>query len=194
MHRASRLNLHFSLAVPCSPDQGFSIIEGLLAAVIVMIAIAGTSSAFNLLTSSVRRTDEVNSANLAADNDISKIQRLSTEYTSCVVPEGSIPAANACTNTSVNEANYYFPQSTDPLEIQKFFTACQSSGSGSHITSNFVSAINSLPAVGSGVARQSAVREDSSDPSNHIVVVNYILPLGGSRILKIAPVVSSWCG
>jgi type II secretory pathway pseudopilin PulG len=186
-------NSHFNkaLTVPHSEASGFSLVEGLVAAVIVIVALAGTLTGFNLATSSIRRTSEVGGANLAIDNDISRIKNLAFLYTSCVVASGSVPAAGAC-DVAPGTANYYFPAA--PANAQDFFDACRSNSAGSHITAAFVVAVSALPAPGSGVIRQNVVRDDPNDSSNHLVNISYTLPSGATRLVKVSPVVSAWCG
>ena len=120
---SSNSHLNKPLTLPSSEASGFSIVEGLVAAVIVVVALAGTLTGFNLTTSSIRRTSEVGGANLAVDNDISRIKNLSFLYTSCVVASGSVPADGAC-DVAPGTANYYFPSA--PANAQAFFDACRS--------------------------------------------------------------------
>jgi type II secretory pathway pseudopilin PulG len=188
---SNRLHLNKNLMVLHSEASGFSLVEGLVAAVIVVVALAGTLTGFNLATSSIRRTSDVGGANSAVDNDISRIKNLSFLYTSCVVASGSVPAVGSC-DVAPGTANYYFPSA--PANAQAFFDACRSGSAGSHITAAFITAVNALPAPGSGVIRQIAVRDNSSDSSNHLVNIGYTLPSGATRLVKVSPVVSAWCG
>lgn len=178
-----------------SNSAGFSIVEGLIASVIVVVAVLGTAGAFNLITSSIRGTSEKNAAATAIDKDISMIKDLSIRYTSCVNPVGSIPAdGDGACDVSNNFSAYYFPKSALETEKNKFFTACRSSTASSHITAGFVTAINDLPELSEGVTRKPAVRENGSDPKNHNVIVEYQVNGSTVRLVKVAPVVSSWCG
>lgn len=178
---------------PQSSFAGFSIVEGLIASVVVIVAVLGTAAAFNLITSSIAGTSSKNAVATAIDKDISMIKDLSSRYTSCVVPSGSVPANGAC-DVSNNLSAYYFPQSTLETEKNKFFAACRSSTASSHITAGFVTAINALPKLESGVIRKPAVREDGADPKNHSIIVEYQVNGSTVRLVKVSPVVSSWCG
>lgn len=174
-------------------DAGFSIVEGLIASVILIIAVMGTAAAFNLITSSISGTSNKNAINIAIDKDVSSIKRLSIDYTSCVNPVGSVPAEGAC-DVSNNYSAYYFPMSALPSEQDKFFAACRSETASSHITAGFINAIDALPSVGAGVVRQPAIREDGNDPQNHNINVEYKSNGSSIRLIKVSPVVSSWCG
>ena len=174
-------------------STGFSIVEGLIASVVVVVAILGTVGAFNLVASSIRGTSDKNAAAIAIDKDVSMIKDLSVRYTSCVDPIGSVPADGAC-DVSNNFSAYYFPKSTLEAEKEKFLAACRSVTASSHITAGFVTAINALPKLPDGVTRKPAVRENESDPKNHNVIVEYQVKGSTVRLVKVAPVVSSWCG
>jgi type II secretory pathway pseudopilin PulG len=171
-------------------SQGFSLVEGLVAMVVLSAALIGTTAAFNLVTGSISGTGSRNNANLAIDNDIATIKQLAAEYTSCVEPLGSLPSSSGGCSAAISTSEYYFHQ--DPSDSEIFLSACRGDGA-QHITVNLISAINARPAVGFGVVRQSAVREDASDPKNHTILVAYE-GQGASRLVKIVPVVSAWCG
>lgn len=171
-------------------SQGFSLVEGLVAMVVLSAALIGTTAAFNLVTDSISGTGSRNNANLAIDNDIATIKQLSAQYTSCVNPLGSVLSSSGGCSAPFSTSEYYFPQG--PANSPIFLSACRGDGV-QHITVNLISAINSRPAVGFGVDRRLAVREDASDPKNHSILVAYE-GQGASRLVKIVPVVSAWCG
>lgn len=185
----------FSLA-PAS--AGFSLTEALVAAVVLAIALLGSSKALEGITTMLERSEQTNAKSLAIDNDISEIKRLASLYTACTVPSGGFPAANESCGTGISsdQSAYYFP--ADPGEnesnITAFFQACNNPNAGSHITQGFITAISQLPPPGSGVERSSVAREDGSDPANHNVIVRYSSSDGSvQRMIKVAPVVSAWC-
>ena len=172
---------------------GITIVEVLVAAGILVIGVAGTVSAFNLATSFLGKSSTNNAANNAIDDDIARIRSLSYVYTSCVAPAGSIPAAGTC-DVNAGQSRYYFPKSSLQSDINAFFAACRSTSASSHITAGFITAINGLSAVGSGVTRGTATREAATDASNHNIIVSYTQNGAVVRVLKVAPIVSAWCG
>lgn len=184
---------------PPSSAAGFSLTEALVAAVVLGIALLGSSGALRGITDLLGRSAGVNAMNLAIDNDISEIKRLASLYTACLVPTGSIPVgadAGCGQALSPDQAAYFFPVNpgTNEANITAFFAACNAASAENHITKNFIDAINQLPAVGAGVSRSSVAREASSDPRNHNVIVRYSAPNGPmQRMIKVAPVVSAWC-
>ena len=178
---------------------GFSLTEALVAAVVLGIALVGSSGALRGITDLLGRSGQVNAMNLAIDNDISEIKRLASLYTACLVPTGSIPVgadAGCGKGLSPDQAAYFFPVNpgTNEANITAFFAACETASADNHITKTFIDAINQLPAVGAGVSRSSVAREASGDPKNHNVIVRYSAansPM--QRMIKVAPVVSAWC-
>ena len=182
---------------PASP--GFSIVEALVAVVVLAVALAGSSVAMRSITNLLGRSGQLNANSLAIDNDISEIKRLASVYTACVVPTGSIPSgasAGCGQGLTPDRAAYFFP--VDPgvneANITAFFAACNATSAASHITQGFITAIGQLPPVGAGVSRSSVTREAPTDPKNHNVIVRYATADGSmQRVIKVAPVVSAWC-
>ena len=169
-----------------------------MAAVVLGIALIGSSGALRGITNMLGRSGQVNAMNLAIDNDISEIKRLASLYTACLVPSGSMPAEGVSCGTGItpDQAAYYFP--VDPglneANITAFFAACNATSAGSHITQGFITAIGQLPPVGAGVSRSGVAREAASDAKNHNVIVSYTAPNSPmQRMIKVAPVVSAWC-
>jgi hypothetical protein len=178
---------------------GFSIVEALVAAVVLAVALAGSSVAMRSITNLLGSSGQLNAMNLAIDNDISEIKRVASLYTACLVSTGSIPtgaSAGCGRGLTSDQAAYFFP--VDPgvneANISAFFAACKASSATSHITQGFITAIGQLPAVGAGVTRSSVAREAPTDPKNHNVVVRYAAADGSiQRVIKVVPVLSAWC-
>lgn len=198
MHRvsSSRGDLIISRPIPARAEShdGFSMVEGLVAGVILIAAVLGTVGAFNVITLSLGGTSDRNISNTTIDKDVSLIKKISVEYTSCVAPSGSVPAGNDLCDVSSRFSNYYFPMNPTVARQDEFLNACRSADPAAHITAGFVQAINQIPALGSGVVRSLASREAPADPKNHNVVVEYRVNGSSVRLLKVAPVVSAWCG
>jgi hypothetical protein len=177
---------------------GFSLTEALVAAVVLAVALVGSSGALRGISNMLVRSGQINAMNLAIDNDISEIKRLASLYTACQVSSGSLLAEGQSCGPGItpDQAAYYFP--VDPglneANITAFFAACNTTSAGSHITQGFITAIGQLPAVGAGVTRSSVAREAPTDPKNHNVIVRYTAPDSPmQRMIKVAPVVTAWC-
>ena len=183
---------------PAPAHAGFSLTEALVAAVVLGIALVGSSGALRGISDMLGRSGQINAMNLAIDNDISEIKRLASLYTACLVPSGSLPAEGASCGVGItpDQAAYYFPvdPGSNEANIAAFFAACNATSAGGHITQGFITAINALPAVGAGVSRSSVAREAPTDPKNHNVIVLYTTSQSPmQRMIKVAPVVSAWC-
>lgn len=165
-----------------------------MAGAILVAAVLGTVGAFNVITSSIRGTSDRNLRNTVIDKDVSLIKKISVDYTSCVVPTGSVPSANDSCDVSRRVSNYYFPKSPTVVSQEAFLNACRSDKPETHITAGFIQAINQIPALGSGVVRSQASREDPADAKNHNVIVEYTVNGSSVRLIKVSPVVSAWCG
>ncbi len=177
---------------------GFSLTEALVAAVILAVALLGSSGALRGITGLLGRSGQVNAMSLAIDNDISEIKRLASLYTACRMSTGSLLAEGQSCGTGItpDQSAYYFP--VDPgvneANITAFFAACNATNAASHITQGFITAIGQLPPVGAGVSRSSVAREAPADPANHNVIVRYTAPDSPmQRMIKVAPVVTAWC-
>ncbi len=188
-------------------DAGFSLVEALVAVVVLAVALAVSSVAMRGITNLLGRSGQLNATSLAIDNDISEIKRLASLYTACQVSTGSMPPAQTdaskqdgddycATGIRSSQPAYFFPVApgVNEANITAFFNACKASSAASHITQGFITAIGQLPAVGAGVSRSSVAREAPTDPKNHNVIVRYTAADGSmQRVIKVAPVLSAWC-
>ena len=186
-------------------SAGFSIVEALVAVLVLAVALAGSSIAMRGITGLLGRSGQLNATSLAIDNDISEIKRLASLYTACLltadmpIPMGSIPtgaSAGCGLGFTPDQAAYFFPvvPGTNEANITAFFNACKAGSATSHITQGFITAIGQLPVVGAGVSRSSVAREAATDPKNHNVIVRYTTADGSiQRVIKVVPVLSAWC-
>lgn len=190
-------------------QSGFTLPEVLVSALIIVIASVGAIAAFNVIIQSVQGTEIRADQSRRIDSDISEISRLAEIYTSCQLAAGAVPAGDPdayCTDggnpVDAGSSFYYFPEITDAsdpttwTDAEAFATACQSASAGSHITANFIAAINGLAAPGGDVVRQNAIRVDGTDPTNHLVRIVWVDPTNANRVLRtieVVPLVSTAC-
>ncbi|MCP9886735.1 prepilin-type N-terminal cleavage/methylation domain-containing protein [Cyanobium sp. ATX 6A2] len=209
-HKLVNSSIRNSLDVICSRQgttccSGFTLLEVIVSAVILVVATLGSITAFNLATRSIRGTGLFVEQNREIDRDISEISRLSEIYTACVPGSGSgsIPANpnTACTDTlsglvvAPNSSFYYFPDPANASDVAAFETSCGSSTPTSHITFGFRSAIDSLDQPGAGITRQNATRVDGSDAGNHLVEILWVDSSDGDELrrMRLSPLVTAWC-
>lgn len=186
---ASPLALKLAPPRVSSGCQGFSLVEALIASVVIAIAVAATVGGFSAAINFIGRTGNSASQASVVEADIAQIGDLSVRYSACTDSLGSL---DPCPGQAEGNSFYYFPENS--ANSQDFYDACNSASPDSHITKNFIDAINTPTSLGAGVARLTAVREDPTDSENHIVVVSWsTAAMNPYRVIKIAPVVSSWC-
>lgn len=187
-------------------QSGFSLVEVLVALVVITLASTGAIVAFNVTNQSVRGTEERSEQNRLIDADVARITRLSETFTSCVTPEGANPTnpASYCTGSDVAFGNsyYYFPVISDPnnsatwTAATDFRTACDDGT----LRANFIAALGGGAAAningvnGSALVTRQQIQAVSG--SNHLVEITWTAPGNTTRILRrirVAPTVSSWC-
>jgi prepilin-type N-terminal cleavage/methylation domain-containing protein len=173
---------------------GFTLVEVMVAISVTLVALIGSAAAFNLITSSIKKTEGLTAANAAIDDDVARIKSLALDYTSCVEPTGSVPPDPGPCDVPRGQSKYYFPKDPSAVEQNKFLAACLAKDPASHITANFIDAIQDLPELRSGAVRKKPTRENGSDPSSHTVIIEYEVNGKTVRSIKTSPVVSAWCG
>jgi type II secretory pathway pseudopilin PulG len=170
-------------------SSGFTLVEALVGTVIIAVAVSATFAVFSTAIRGIRLTEDQASQSSLIEADVSRIGNLSVSYNACTNSAGSLAA---CAGQAQGNSFYYFPGNT--ANVPAFYNACNATAAGSHITANFITAINGLAQPGPGVTRLAAARENGADPQNHVVVVQWQTPTANpARVIKITPVVSSWC-
>ncbi len=175
------------LRAAAGQDQGFTIIEILVAAVLIGIVTSMTAAVMSVSNRSTSKSATLGSAMAAIDNDISLIRTLSERYTCCsgTCTTDPVVVANATTKCegSVGDSTYYFPIAGNSTEITSFQTLCNSG-----LTANLVTAINALSQP-SGVTRTAV---DDGDATARRIRIDYS-GTSISRVVKIVPTVANWC-
>lgn len=183
-------------------DPGFSLVEVLVAVVVLSIGVLGTVAGFNLITQSINRSTGYNQAQLAIDNDVTRIEQLARLYTPCEEPLGEVPEAFPYCNGLVDSPeapgpNYYFPSGSggefDEAAAQAFAAACRSTNQSTHFVANLVTLIDEGGSLPENITRN-VERQDPSDPKNPNIKVSYSsdqIPFG--RTLLVAPFAYAWC-
>lgn len=186
--------------------DGFSLVEALVALVVLTVASAGSIVAFNITLQAIRGTEVRSDQNRLIDQNVAQITRISETFTSCETPTGTNPVnpESYCTGTDVAFRNsyYYFPEIPDPDDSDTWTnaTSFRDACSDGSLRSNFITAISGGSAVnlngsnGSAlVTRQPVVAVANS---NHLLEITWTAPSDSTRIfrqIRVAPVVSNWC-
>lgn len=186
--------------------DGFSLVEVLVALVVLTVASAGSIAAFNATTQAIRATEARSDQNRLIDQNVAQITRISETFTSCMTPSGINPVNPDiyCTGTGVAFRNsfYYFPEISNPADSATWTnaTSFRSACDNGTLRSNFITALGGGSAVnlngsnGSAlVTRQPIVAVSNS---NHLVQITWTVPGDSTRILRqirVVPIVSTWC-
>jgi prepilin-type N-terminal cleavage/methylation domain-containing protein len=189
---------HFCRSRLVRPADGFSLVEVLVAAVIIGVSALAATTAFNVIVQSIGGTGLTADQNRRIDAQIAVINELSEIYTACKSPSGVIPEnpQTECEGGIIPRTSYYyFPDYQNTANVDAFFTACRSSQPGTHITNGFVEAINALQSPGGGVSSPVAERVQGNIASNHLIEITWSRApgVGSLRQIRLAPVVSAWC-
>jgi len=192
-------SLHrFTLTAAKYSSSAFSLVEVLVASVIVAVASLAAISAFNVVIQSIGGTGIRADQSRRIDAQIAAISELAEVYTSCSTPLGEIPAnpQAICGGTiQARSSFYYFPDPSESADVEAFFGACRSDIASTHITNNFILAINALPSPGGDVSAPVAVRVPPIVAANHLVRITWSSDPGGQilRGIQLSPLLSAWC-
>lgn len=175
-------------------DAGASLVEALVASVIIAIAGAVAITVGNTVFSFVNSTDSQARFSAAIDNDISRVKELAQLYNACNSPTGSTASTGSgCTGYTDANSYFYFPNpssGTGAADVAAFDSACASSTAATHIVNNFITAVNSV-SLPAGVTRSVSKKDSSRD--NHLVEIVYSASGGISRVVYVSPYLSFWC-
>lgn len=177
---------------------GFTLVEMLVATVILSLAAIGTLGVINSSTSQVRRSGEINELNTLIESDIAAVRRANDRLVctngTCSIATNDPGAAGYFPNTA-NQANVDFfvrlcgyRQEASPPDPVGVFNA--NAGFANQLVAN-----NLLPAVDSRLQREVTV-----DDSGHRYTVRYTRrgPDGTTdptirRQITLVPATVAWC-
>jgi len=178
-----------------SADTGFTLVEILVATVILIVATTGITSAINFSNRSTILTEASSRDSAAIDTNVSEILGLAERFTccsgTCTSDATAISAAGAkCTGT-FGDANYYFPSilPANQADLSNFLSRCQATTS--NLVTPLITEITAAIAAPPGITR--TIIADSDLPATtHTIRITYT---GNniSRVVKIVPTVAVWC-
>lgn len=173
---------------------GFTLIEILVGVALLLLVASGSAMLISVANQMLGTSTSQNNAQAAIDSDISRVRRLSEDYTccpgSCTADPATIAAARTggkCAGNS-NDSTYYFPQQV--ADVTSFAAACNAGT----VSTNLITAIQALASL-SGITRTVAT-DDSSDPTTHRIRITYSGTGGNAginRVVKLVPTAAAWC-
>lgn len=185
--------------LPLTAD-GFSLVEVMIATVLLAIVVGGTATILMTANRSSQRTGALAEASAAIDTNISMILKRAEEFTCCsgfcTADAATIAAAGAKCSGSYGDANYYFPDPDIATDLTNFLTRCKptsaSDGLVGPLIDSITSGANAIPAP-AGITRViNADPDDGTDYTNHRILITYT---GGgiNRAVKVTPSIGAWC-
>ncbi|MBD2422765.1 prepilin-type N-terminal cleavage/methylation domain-containing protein [Cyanobium sp. FACHB-13342] len=167
---------------------GFTLIELLVAVLLLALLISAVASLFGITVRSTLRTGNLAKNQSAIDSDISRLRKISEEYT-CCSGVCAWPKPNSCA-ANFGFSDYYFPQ--NPANRQSFVDSCKGGGgvtSAPDLTASLVNELRKVP-LSTNVSR--TVAKASAASGDHLILVTYTAD-GINRAYNIYPVVAAWC-
>jgi prepilin-type N-terminal cleavage/methylation domain-containing protein len=191
---------HFSSNRPKSNSAaaGFTLVEILVAAAIIAIAVGGVATTLTVGLNAFRGTRSGSdletgvNANLAAVKDVA--YRLTCCPGSCTATQATVDASASCASKEPGTQNYYFP---DPIvgnaAVDAFVDGpCAATALGGSLVESLITAINSDSA--SSAALPAGVNRSfvTSGAGRNRLVVQYT---NGTDVKSytIIPAVAAWC-
>ena len=195
------------MAIPVTPltkpwhpaQRGFSLVEVLVAAVLLVTGVTIATSLFTNANQMFNRSRTTDADQLAVNADLVEIQKRNRRF---VCAQGTCDLFS--NSQDPNEDQYtplhpevYPPGAVFDSQMALFQGRClQPSGSPSVLLSEFqAKALNSLPTMGNGISRSiditSAAAETPATP--HTYSVTYTKGLQVLRRVRLVPTVAGWC-
>jgi prepilin-type N-terminal cleavage/methylation domain-containing protein len=186
--------------------NGFTIVELLVG--LLLISIAFTGSAMVLMSGNrslqTARMDDRSEALI--DDDVARMNELSTRLTCCdgtctTSPSANIPPpTDGCLPANPGDQEYYYPVIKPsvvgliPFLEDPATGQCNNGGIGDAMISEMNSDGNAPDAdfTATGLSR-TAERVDSSDDKNHLVRLTYSLDSESRRVVYVLPPAAAWC-
>ena len=172
--------------------EGFSIVEILIAISIVLVAILGSSLAFNFAVQSTSKSSDRVKLDSLIEADFARLNAASNNYTFCT--GGYTWDGRACGSATPGQQNYYFPPTTSisTVSADQFSSDCNDGT----MTDSLVDAINgddaslglSQAAIDQGIERQAV-----PDGTSHRIKIAYSIDSSSYRELAIVPLAAGWC-
>jgi type II secretory pathway pseudopilin PulG len=179
--------------------QGFSLLEPLLASVMLAIVTSGTAMMLMSANRMSSKADTIDNIEWNVNSDLTAIQRLSRRFTccsgSCVIPDPSTftyGPTKACAVNNPDDDRYFFPQLDDPATVSinepsAVDAVCRDSNNSTFMAP-LQTAIDTKPNP-SGLTRTTTIRAD------HTLEVAYTETATNQvrRVALIVPPMAFWC-
>ncbi len=185
---------------PPLASHGFSLVEVIIATVLLAIVVGGTATILMSANRSSQRSGLLAETSAAIDTNIAMILKRAEEFTCCsgvcTADAATIAAAGAKCTGSYGDANYYFPDPDNATDLGNFLSRCKPTSATDGLVGPLIDSItggtNPIPAP-AGITRVIAADpDDGSDYSNHRILITYT-GAGMTRAIKVTPSIGAWC-
>lgn len=172
--------------------SGFTLVELLIAIIVVLVAIIGSAAAFNFAVRSMSSSSDKVKLDSLVEADLAKLNLAASRYTYCsgeYTWDGSV-----CGSSAPGSQNYYFPptSSSSSANADQFVADCADKS----MTDDLVGAIQSSDAslqLNQDAARLGLSRSAAKEGDSHRIKVQYSIGSSVYRESAILPLVAGWC-
>lgn len=170
----------------CSRSSGFTLVELLVAAVVMMLASIGGSALFNAATRQVNTIHQALTQQFSISNDLATVLELNDRY-SC--------ASGTCSadlsGDPPNQNNYVPDDPDDPAHTPTFRQLCAAGLANGLVTQVNATAVEAGPNVTRMASLQPAGSTSSATP--HRYQVRWSSNGRTLRQVELIPTVAAWC-
>lgn len=167
--------------------EGFSLVEMMIAAVLMLIATAGSVVLFNYSISQNRNSRGKQEEQSAISEDLANIQTMNDRYT-C-----STPSSCSVTSSDPGENSYYASGTTPSTGTGSFDAACQSGD----LINNLITAIDEKdePTAFTRLGITRTVAKTTGSPASYLRYTVTWKNASNARLRQITlvPTVAGWC-
>lgn len=182
-----------------SRADGFTLIEVMIASIVVLVAAVGAATALMSSNKIALNSSSRSQVESAIDQDVANLKDAAYDYTYC---SGSYTFSGAtCNSVGPGQEDYYFPNSVTQLAWADTFTAACNAGT---LSNALITAINggasslalSSVATNLGITRDSAVLDNTAGASgekSHDIRITYNYKGVVVRRVLVSPAAAAWC-
>lgn len=190
-------------------DGGFSIVEGLISALLLLASTVAIMGVFNYSLQSLRRSSDRDDISAAISTDVAAIERMNDHY-ACDINSG-LCNTNDNQETAPTKYNYAPGRSDSGWPSFKQLCNTPTTPNTPGLSTALIAKINqttSISATSSGqvlaIPRSAKPHPDNNKPDTlangsqviyprHQYLVEWIPPQGAKRLLLLTPTVANWC-
>ena len=187
---------------PGSSQRGFTLLELLMGAVVLVLAMAGVASSLQVATNTSRRSGHQTQLEALIDQDMAAIEALNDRFTccpgSCTASTTTIQAAitsGSCSTATPRDYRYYAPaqpSGANTTATTNFEAACSSGA----IATALVAAFPALPtpAAGANLSRSTPELQDASAQRLRWTYTGSVgSQVVATRKVTLVPAAAAWC-